>query len=311
MKTILGYGTWGLSNQSYGRLKEDPSYLLKYAIKNNINFFDTAPLYGNGNVEKLIGSLDKKTRHKIKISTKCGMLPHIGFNMKQDFSEKKIIHDLYLSLKRMNRDYIDYWLLHSPNLEKINVDNIFKVMNEVKKLKIVKNFGVSLRSPFDFFKIEHLKFDCIEFNFNLLDQRALSINLIDKCKKKNITTICRTPLVFGFLSHKDISKKKFSKLDHRKHYPKKQLKIWENSKNLFMQESFYEKFGNFTQFALNFCFSNSFDYVIPGMLTKKEIDENIKVSRMQKINRKNIRKIHKIYLKNEVHFWKTKKPKKV
>ena len=108
----------------------------------------------------------------------------------------------------MNRDYIDYWLLHSPNLEKINVDNIFKVMNEVKKLKIVKNFGVSLRSPFDFFKIEHLKFDCIEFNFNLLDQRALSINLIDKCKKKNITTICRTPLFFVFLYHKDISKKK-------------------------------------------------------------------------------------------------------
>ena len=311
MRTILGYGTWGLSNQAYGKLKENPIDLIKYALKKNINFFDTAPLYGNGNVEKLIGSLDKKTRNKMVISTKCGMLPHVGFNMKQDFSEKKIIDDLYQSLKRMKREYVDYWLLHSPNLKKINISKIFNIMSEIKKIGLIKNFGISVRSPLDFSKIKHLKFDCIECNLNLLDQRALDINLVKECKKRNIITICRTPLVFGFLSQNNISKKNFSNFDHRKYYPKKQLLAWENSKKLFIKDSFYKKFKNFTQFALNFCFSNGFNYIIPGMLNKREIEENIMTSKMSIINKKNLKKIYKIYLKNEKYFWRTKKPKKV
>ena len=103
------------------------------------------------------------------------------------------------------------------------------------------------------------------------------------------------------MSQNNISKKNFSNFDHRKYYPKKQLLAWE----------IYKKFKNFTQFALNFCFSNGFNYIIPGMLNKREIEENIMTSKMSIINKKNLKKIYKIYLKNEKYFWRTKKPKKV
>ena len=54
--SILGYGTWGLAGNSYGRIsKKESSYLLKHALSKQINYFDTSSLYGNGSVEKLLG----------------------------------------------------------------------------------------------------------------------------------------------------------------------------------------------------------------------------------------------------------------
>jgi len=64
---MIGYGTWGFGGRDYGpiTLKKSLS-LLEYAYKNNILMLDTAPLYGNGRSEKIIGSfLKKKDRKKI------------------------------------------------------------------------------------------------------------------------------------------------------------------------------------------------------------------------------------------------------
>ena len=49
---VIGYGTWGLSGVDYGKISSNKSFkLLSYAYKKGINFFDTAPLYGDGRVE--------------------------------------------------------------------------------------------------------------------------------------------------------------------------------------------------------------------------------------------------------------------
>ena len=52
----------------------------------------------------------------------------------------------------MKREYVDYWLLHSPNLKKINISKIFNIMSEIKKIGLIKNFGISVRSPLDFLR---------------------------------------------------------------------------------------------------------------------------------------------------------------
>ena len=52
----IGFGTWGFSNDSYGKIsKSKANELLFYAYKRGINFIDTAPSYGNGRAEKIIG----------------------------------------------------------------------------------------------------------------------------------------------------------------------------------------------------------------------------------------------------------------
>ena len=131
--------------ESYGKLKENPIDLIKYALKKNINFFDTAPLYGNGNVEKLIGSLDKKTRNKMVISTKCGMLPHVGFNMKQDFDiviigldlDVKYILDYCLNA---NKVFLEYPITYTPSENRTN-ELISKLYNKEIIYDFVMDFS--------------------------------------------------------------------------------------------------------------------------------------------------------------------------
>ena len=309
---MIGYGTWGFGGRDYGPIKFKKSLkLLEYAYKNNIFMYDTAPLYGDGRSEKIIGSfLKNKNRKKFIISTKCGMLPHKGFDWQQDFSNNRLIEDLQGSLIRLGTSYIDYFLLHSPNLKTINLEKIIKLSKKLKKQGLIKKFGISLRSPTDFkkFKLEN-KVDVVEFNFNILDQRATDVNLLKKLKQKKIISICRTPLCFGFLTDKKILKKNLSKNDHRKYYPNAQFKVWTKLKDHFVNYKKQYNHKKYSDFALHYCLSNGFDYVIPGMMEIAEIKENTKINKIKKISKKNLALIYSEYKKIENNAFITKKQK--
>ena len=101
----------------------------------------------------------------------------------------------------------------------------------------------------------------------------LDNNIFKKIKQKKIITICRTPLCFGFLSDNIIKKKELYKHDHRKYYPNSQFKAWTRLKDKFSSFKIKYKFESFSDFALSFCLSHNFDYVIPGMMSIREIDQ--------------------------------------
>ena len=73
----IGFGTWGFSNDSYGKItKLKANELLLYSYKRGINFLDTAPSYGNGRAEKIIGVFLKNKkikRENVFIASKCGL----------------------------------------------------------------------------------------------------------------------------------------------------------------------------------------------------------------------------------------------
>lgn len=294
---MIGFGTWGLGGMDYGPIKEKKALnLLNYAYKKRINFFDTAPLYGNGRSETIIGSfLRNKKRKKIIISSKGGMLPHRGFDWQQNFSFSNLLKDLNESLNRLNTDYLDYFLLHSPNIQKIRIKDMEEISSYLKSIGLIKKFGISLRSPYDFNKSKIFDLvDILEFNFNLLDQRVLDNNIFKKIKQKKITTICRTPLCFGFLSDNIIKKKELYKHDHRKYYPNSQFRAWTKLKDKFSSFKIKYKFESFSDFALSFCLSHNFDYVIPGMMNIREIDQNIDIQN-KKISKNDLNEIYKNY----------------
>jgi aryl-alcohol dehydrogenase-like predicted oxidoreductase len=308
----LGFGTWGIGGRDYGPISEQKSIkLLKFAIKNKINFFDTAPLYGDGRSEYLIGKVIKNIkRSSIKIATKGGMLPHTGFDHKHNFSIKYLEKEIHCSLKRLNTNYIDYYLLHSPDLKKINLNKIFLFSKYLKKKKLIKKFGISLRSPNDIFLLKkyYKSVDIFEFNFNLFDQRAIDLNIFELLKKFKIKSICRTPLCFGFLQSKNIQKKKLSNLDHRKkNWSNSQFKKWNNSKHYFKKFIKKNIYKDISQFALHFCMSYNFDYVIPGMMKKKDIVFNLESAYLKKISSSELKNIYNLYKFYEKKIFITKK----
>ncbi len=300
----IGFGCWALgSDKSTGYGKIDLGNAIKaldFAVDHGVNIFDTAALYGNGFSELILGKTFKKKRSRIYFATKGGVLPHKTLYMPQNFSKKFLTTTLEESLKRLKTDYIDLYQLHSPKVEDVLQSDVMNTLNSFKKEGKIRYFGISTRSPQDGLRFLKLKgISALQLNFNLIDQRILDINFFDIIKDNKIGIIIKTPLVFGFLTGAVSLRKIKDKRDHRKLFPKDQIKIWENSVSLFKK---INKSLSPSQFALRYCLDfKKISCVIPGMVNISEVKENISSSRINPLTKKNHRLIRKVYLKNSFY----------
>ena len=227
----LGDKIIGMGNQK----KRDSIEAIKVALNKGINFFDTADIYGQGKSEKILGEICKN-KTNIIFCTKFGNRiknKKIIF----DTSVKHLVFSLDESIKRLNINYIDILLLHSPP-KNIKLSKKFK--NKILELKSegkITYFGISFSTVND--AIEFLKYDknldFIEIIYNLVDRRA-ERSLFNLCTKYNIKIIARMPFASGFLSKLNVNKK-FESNDFRKYYNKDFInwikKIHVDSKKLF------------------------------------------------------------------------------
>jgi hypothetical protein len=303
----IGFGTWALgSNKAtgYGKINiREAINTIHKSIEKKINFFDTSNLYGNGYSEEILGKIFYKRRDNVFIASKGGCLPHKTLYMPQDFSGKALDLSLDGSLKRLKTDYLDLFQLHSPTIEHFEKKNCIDTLIKYKKTGKCKFIGISARTPNDaLYFLKKYPIDSLQVNFNLIDQRALDINLFKIAKKKRVSVIVRTPLVFGFLSGKVNYKKIVDKNDIRLLFPKEQLEIWQNSIKLFLKIK--EKNITKTQFALKYCLSFSgVTTVIPGMINQKQLIENTNLNIFKKMKNEKL-KIRQIYKNNNFYFEK-------
>ena len=113
----VGFGAWGIGGStsdatSYGDTDDNESAAsLLEATNQGITFFDTAPAYGNGHSEELIGQLSSIIgRGNLFIATKGG---YRTFDSPPDFSFSSLVNELDQSLGRMQVDHVDLYQLHS------------------------------------------------------------------------------------------------------------------------------------------------------------------------------------------------------
>ena len=119
----IGFGTWGLGGDSYGRVDDAQSRrVLEAAFEHGVTFYDTSDLYGAGHAERVLGEALQPVRDHIVIATKGGLLPHTGFTMPQDFSPRHLRAALMRSLDRLRTDHVDLYQLHSPELQLLRQD---------------------------------------------------------------------------------------------------------------------------------------------------------------------------------------------
>ncbi len=297
----IGFGTWGLGGDSYGPVDDQVSILaLKRARKLGINFYDTADLYGAGRAERILGQTFAGKREEIIITSKVGNLPHKEFFMPQDFSEAHIRNGLEASLSRLQTDYIDIYLLHSPDLNTLNWEECLATLRSLKQAGKIRAFGVSARSPRDA-KVAILEHDIeiVEVNFNLIDQRAIEEGLIKLCEERAVALIARTPLCFGYLSGRLTGDEAFVGEDHRAKWPKAQLKRWASAPQLF--RGLGDAHGwSLSTLAIKFCISfPGVATVIPGMMNIAEVEENARVSELKALGPSDIERAYGIYKEHD------------
>ncbi len=298
------FGSWSIGgatikNPSYKKIKLKKCLsILEKSNKIGINFFDTSPAYGNS--ERIIGKfLKNKNRENFIIATKIGCE---NFQQPLKFDLKNVKKQIKNSLKNLNTNYIDIIKFHSPS----GLDDVKKSLNylkQLKKKKVIRSIGISLKSPLDYKKFSNLKLDYYQMNYNLIDQRAISI----KKNPKDIF-VARTIFNFGFLTDELAGKKKlkFNKFDHRSMWSKEQVLLWHRHANV-IKKKFVTKNSNIKELSCRFIFStNRIDHAIVGFTSLNDLKFFESDNIFQKLKKNQIIKLTKYY-KNNTFFYKSKK----
>lgn len=219
------FGSWSLSGDyGYKNEKETIKTLLR-AYQKGIIQYDTAPNYGYGYAEYILGKTLSKKKN-IKFNTKIGNnhLKQKNFNLKE--LEKSFFHSLKY-LKKINTLF-----LHNPRNEQ-DIKKLYGFLNELKKSKLINNFGISLAKDFNYKKHDIERFNIFQIDYNLLN-----FSVIKGIKNKII--YARSPLASGLLS-KNLNIKKLDKKDHRKNWLNNSRLNCINRQKKFLQENLKNK----------------------------------------------------------------------
>ncbi len=138
--TELILGTWAIGGTMWSQYDEKGAIeAIETALDCGINTIDTAPAYGGGHAEELIGNIIKGKRDKIIIATKCGL--NIEGRYEKNLSPEFIQHDLEMSLKRLQTDYIDLYQVHWP-VSDVPIGESMAALMKAKDSGKIRHIGV-------------------------------------------------------------------------------------------------------------------------------------------------------------------------
>lgn len=161
---------------------EDVERLIETALENGIDFFDHADIYGRGESEKKFAKAVKALkldRDKMIIQSKAAIRPGVCY----DFSKEHIMKAIDGSLKRLNTDYLDFFLFHRPD-PLMDVNEVSDIINELSLSDKVKSFGVSNQ---DAYQMNLLNTYCDnKFVVNQLQMSITHCPMIDSFVNVNI-----------------------------------------------------------------------------------------------------------------------------
>ena len=302
--STVGFGAWGIGGPAmagdipigWGKVDDHLSVkALKKAFDQGINFYDTADFYGFGHSEELIGKTFGN-RGDVIIATKVGHRLKNDGSIFLDYSKKYILEACNSSLKRLKRETIDYYQLHSARVEHLQQGECIEAMEQLQKEGKIRYWGLSLNTfhpePEAHFLMERNLGYGFQIVFNIINQRGLPV--IREINEAGYGIIARMPLQFGLLTGKFNKNTRFGKNDHRAfRLPPPLL-----SKSLDALEPIWKKVyeSNFskTAFALSYILSfKEVSTVIPGIKTPEQAKLN--TSGIIRLSKKDLDFIQNLY----------------
>ena len=194
----IGLGAWQLANPDWGvNDRSEALRIIQKSLEAGCNFFDTAPAYGKGLSEELLGQALKPVRRDVIICTKFG---HTAEGL-TDFSTAAIRPSIESSLKRLQTDYLDIVLMHNPPREMMDgsVSSQYQEFEQLKAEGKIREYGVSLdwREEVELV-VDTTRSKALEVFFNALYQEPLPA--FQKAYEHGVGIIVKVPLDSGWLS---------------------------------------------------------------------------------------------------------------
>lgn len=231
--SVVGLGTWAIGGWMWGDSdRKDAVKAIQAAVDAGMNLVDTAPMYGFGLSEELVGEALQGRRDKVVLATKCGLIWHKqqgDFFFKTDDKHPKaegaitvskclapaiIRYEVELSLRRLKTDCIDLYQTHWQD----STTPIADTMAELLKLKQegkIRSIGCSNATPAQMDAYRAVgPLDVDQELYSMLDRNLEATNL-SYCARHKVAFLAYSPLARGLLTGKIDAQRKFDEGDQR------------------------------------------------------------------------------------------------
>jgi aryl-alcohol dehydrogenase-like predicted oxidoreductase len=213
----IALGTWAIGGWMWGGSDEKESIrTIHAALEQGINLLDTAPIYGEGRSEEIVGEALRQhgRREGTIIATKVGLDWTKG-KVERNSTRERILQELEDSLRRLQTDYVDIYQVHWPD-PLIPLEETAATLRELYERGKIRAIGVSNYSPDQMACFEAIApIHTIQPPYNLFE-REIERDVLPYAREYNKTTLAYGALCRGLLSGAVNPARKFAKDDMRK-----------------------------------------------------------------------------------------------
>jgi aryl-alcohol dehydrogenase-like predicted oxidoreductase len=209
----ISLGTWAMGGKGWGNYNEKASArAIDTAIAGGVNFIDTAPHYGFGKAEEMVGAAVRGRRQEVVLATKCGLslAPRPVVDLSQEAMEKELTD----SLRRLGTDHIDLYQCHWPD-PRTPIETTMAALMKFKKQGRIRHIGVcNFSAPQLLAALECADIATVQMQYSLLE-RSVEEGIQATCMENDIALLPYGPLGGGVLTEKYRDRPRFSRRDAR------------------------------------------------------------------------------------------------
>lgn len=244
--SVIAFGAWAIGGWMWGGSEEqDAVKALHAALDEGVNLVDTAPMYGFGRSEEIVGKAIKGKRDQFVIATKCGLrwdtndwptgkgelhfysddngiadAASAKYRVYKYLHPDSIREEVENSLRRLGTDYIDllqtHWQEDTTPLE--DTIGMLRRLKDEGKIRAIGCSNASLEQLETYKKLGPLDVD--QEKFSLIDRDVLKNGLMDSCREGGVSFFAYSPLANGLLTGKLSPERQYGKGDLRSARPR-------------------------------------------------------------------------------------------
>ncbi|MFH5776589.1 aldo/keto reductase [Paracoccus sp. NGMCC 1.201697] len=228
--SVIGLGTWAIGGWMWGGTDRAASIAaIQAAVDEGVSLIDTAPAYGQGVAEEIVGEALQGRRDKVVLATKCGLIWHArqgnhffdydGQPVHRHLGRASIIHEVEQSLRRLRTDCIDHYITHWQD-PTTPVEETMAALEELKRAGKIRSIGASNCSVSDVRAyLAAGQLDAVQEEYSML-RRDIEDTLLPVCLQAGVSVLSYSSLALGLLAGRIGPDRVFSGDDQRKDNPR-------------------------------------------------------------------------------------------
>ncbi|ESY01770.1 aldo/keto reductase [Mesorhizobium sp. LNJC399B00] len=228
--SAIGLGTWAIGGWMWGGTDEAQSVdTIRASIDEGVSLIDTAPAYGQGLSEEIVGKAIKGRRDKVVLATKLGLVWHTkkgnhffdydGAPVHRYLGADSVVYEVEQSLRRLGTDHIDHYITHWQD-PTTPVTETMEALDRLKTQGKIRSIGASNVSVADVKAyLAAGQLDAVQQEYSMV-ARDMEQDLLPFCAGNNVSVLSYSSLALGLLSGKIGPDRLFTGDDQRKDNPR-------------------------------------------------------------------------------------------